>query len=224
MLDEKERDDAQDAASRQGEEAQERAPRKAEEAPKGGRLQNALRRARLNESERSDVILELREAESARLEMLYEQLQDVFDDIPAGTDLLECALIPGSPPRLWIDVLAYVAMGRDKRTYRFVKETRYGPKVILETANVEEMAGSVTDYVAHRLLERARALDSDTTEIRRAAERPAVAAPAAAAEAAPAVVVHRGVGWFGVLFAMLVGALLGATALFAYGYYLVSLG
>ncbi|ESR23148.1 hypothetical protein [Lutibaculum baratangense] len=187
------------------------------------RLQDAIRRARLNEAERSDVILELREAEAARLEMLHASLRDLFDEIPPGTDLLECSLVARSPPRLWIDVIAYVVMGRDKRTYRFVKETRYGPKIILESTNLDEVNQAVTDYVAHRLLERARALDSDTTEPRvaPAAERPA--AEPVPVQSMP-VQRRRGPGWFSLFVALLFGALLGAGGLFAYGYYLVSFG
>lgn len=226
MLDERERDDARETPPHEE-------TAKVEATPRKGRLHNALRRARLNESERSDVILDMREAESTRLEMLYDSLSDVFDEIPPGTDLLEGTLVPGSPPRLWVDVLAYVGMGRDKRTFRFVKETRYGPKVILETSNLEEMADSVVDYVAHRLLERARALESDTTEPA-VTRQPAVSEEPAATltpaerpfPAAPAAPVERRTrfGWLGVVVAMLVGALIGAVALFSYGYYLVTLG
>lgn len=222
MLDERERDETRQEAAARPEEGKGRGD--GEKAQKQGKLNDALRRARLNEAERSDVVLDLREAEAARLELLNDRLSDLFEEIPPGTDLLECALIPGSPPRLWIDVLAYVVMGRDKRTYRFVKETRYGPKVILETLNVDEMTQSVTDYVAHRLLERERALASDTAVPVPAA--PAAQAPAQAAQptSAPVVVRRKGLGWFGFLVTLLLGALIGATALFGYGYYLVSLG
>ncbi len=128
---------------------------------KANPLRQALNRARQQEVERSDVIVDLREAELARLELLQDALSDVFEALPEDHDLLECALVPSTPPRLWVDVLGHIVMGRDKRTYRFVKDTRYGRQVILETTSLEEMASRVTDYVAHRLLERQRALESD---------------------------------------------------------------
>jgi len=33
---------------------------------------------------------------------------------------------------LWIDAIAHVVMGRDKRHYRFMHDTRYGRKVLAE--------------------------------------------------------------------------------------------
>lgn len=179
------------------------------------RLLAAIRKARLSEVERTDVIVDLREAEIARLELLQEALADVFQSIPPDNDLLECALIPGNPPRLWIDVLAYVCMGRDKRTYRFIKDSRYGRQVILETTVLDEMADRVTEYVAHRLIERQRALDSD-------GERPAVDPAAAPVAAAPAAAPAKRFGWGSVAIAFVLGLLLGGIGLFAGALVMVS--
>lgn len=52
-------------------------------------------------------------------------------------------------------------MGRDKRQYRFVQDTRYGRTVLAETYEVPEMVQAVTRYVARRLVERERALAAD---------------------------------------------------------------
>jgi hypothetical protein len=49
-------------------------------------------------------------------------------------------------------------MGRDKRIYRFVQDTRFGRIVIAESHDVAVMVDAVTDYVARRLIERERAL------------------------------------------------------------------
>ena len=43
------------------------------------------------------------------------------------------AVSRGDVPRLWIDVIAHVEMGRDKRQYRFVQDTRYGRAVLAES-------------------------------------------------------------------------------------------
>jgi hypothetical protein len=174
-------------------------------------LRAALNRARQSEADRADVIVDLREAEIARLELLQDALSDMFDEIPEGTDLLEGTLIPGTPPRLWIDVLAHVAMGRDKRTYRFVKESRYGRQVVLETTNLDDMVARVTDYVAHRLLERERALESDM----RAPEAAAAAVGAAPSPQPQPATPPRRRG--GVLVAFLFGILVGAAGLFGIG-------
>jgi hypothetical protein len=135
------------------------------ERPVRSRLRDAMRRARQNDAERNDVIVDLRETEIARLEVLAENVQDVFDDLPDTTDLFDGQVSQSNPPRLWIDVLAYVVMGRDKRTYQFVQETRQGRKVVRETTSVDQMGEQITNYVAHRMIERERALLSEPEPI-----------------------------------------------------------
>src|SRR6202795_3184795 len=84
------------------------------------RLRDALRQARLESAERTGVIVDLRDAEIARLEILNEALDPLFAEIPGNVELFDRGAARGAPPRLWIDVVAHVDMGRDKRTYRFV--------------------------------------------------------------------------------------------------------
>ncbi len=49
-------------------------------------------------------------------------------------------------------------MGRDKRIYRLVQDSRFGRIVIAESHEVAVIVGAVTDYVARRMIERERAL------------------------------------------------------------------
>src|SRR5262245_54110664 len=93
-------------------------------------LQEALREARIETAERSAVIVDLRDAELARLEILNEALNPLFADIPADVELFDRGISRGDVPRLWIDAIAHIEMGRDKRQYRFVQETRYGRAVL----------------------------------------------------------------------------------------------
>jgi hypothetical protein len=124
-------------------------------------LSEAILRVRTAEAERSDVVVELRDAEKARLELLAEELRSVFADVPVENETFLFAVAGGEPPRLWIDMTAFLAMGRDRRTYRFLKDTRIGRTVILETADIGDMADCVTNYVAERIIERERALEGD---------------------------------------------------------------
>ena len=48
-------------------------------------LKDAVREARIEAAERSAVIVDLRDAELARLELLNEALEPVFKDVPADT-------------------------------------------------------------------------------------------------------------------------------------------
>jgi hypothetical protein len=158
------------------------------------RLRDALRQARIEAADRTGVVVDLRDAEVARLEILSEALDPLFAQIPAEIDLFDRAISQGDTPRLWVDVVAHVMMGRDKRIYRFVQDTRFGRIVIAESHEVIKIVEAVTDYVARRMIEREHAL---------------VVAPAPA----PVVIEkpRRGGGfWIFVL-----GFLAGALALFA---------
>jgi hypothetical protein len=131
-------------------------------APRPPRLKEAVRQARIDMAERTGVVVDLHDAEVARLEILNEALDPLFADIPAEVELFERGITRGDPPRLWIDMIAHVVMGRDKRLYRFVQDTRYGRRVLGETPDVAEAASLVTTYVARRLVERERVLAGDT--------------------------------------------------------------
>jgi hypothetical protein len=128
-----------------------------DEAPEVERLKDALRKARVDQAERSGVVVDLHDAEIARLEVLNEALDPVFEEVPATVDLFDRGISRGETPRLWIDAIAHIGMGRDKRVYRFVQDTRYGRKVLAESVNVGEMVDAVTKYLAQRLIERERA-------------------------------------------------------------------
>src|SRR5471032_640504 len=125
-------------------------------------LKDAVREARIEAAERSGVVVDLRDAEQARLELLNEALDPLFKDIPPDVDLFDRGVSRGDVPRLWIDVIAHIEMGRDKRQYRFVQDTRYGRAVLAETYEIADMVQAVTRYVARRLVERDRALADDT--------------------------------------------------------------
>jgi hypothetical protein len=122
------------------------------------RLKDALRKARIDAAERTGIVVDLHDAEVARLELLNEALDPVFKELPAEVDLFDRGISRGETPRLWIDAIAHVSMGRDKRIYRFLQDTRYGRKVLAENVNIPEITEAVTKYIALRMIERERAL------------------------------------------------------------------
>jgi hypothetical protein len=125
------------------------------------KLRDALRKARVDHAERTAVVVDLHDAEVARLELLNEALDPVFDEVPQGVDLFDRGISRGETPRLWIDAIAHVAMGRDKRVYRFLQDTRHGRKVLAESQNIPEIVDAVTKYLAQRLIEREHALAAE---------------------------------------------------------------
>ncbi len=126
--------------------------------PRTLRLRDALRQARIEAADRTGVVVDLRDAEVARLEILNEALDPLFAQIPQQVDLFDRGISQGDTPRLWIDVVAHVLMGRDKRIYRFVQDTRFGRIVIAESHDAAIIVDAVTDYVARRMIEREHAL------------------------------------------------------------------
>ncbi len=125
------------------------------------RLRDALRQARIESAERTGVIVDLRDAEIARLEILDDALDPLFAEIPDTTELFDRGIARGETPRLWIDVIAHIDMGRDNRTYRFVLDSRYGRRILAESPEVATIVDAVSKYVARRMVERERALAAD---------------------------------------------------------------
>ena len=130
-------------------------------------LKQAMHAARIEAAERTSVVVDLRDAEVARLELLNEALDPLFAQIPSEVDLFDRGVSRGDTPRLWIDAVAHVAMGRDKRMYRFLHDTRIGRRVLAESHEIADVVKAITDYVARRLVERERALDEDPEFITR---------------------------------------------------------
>src|SRR5690606_23032368 len=125
---------------------------------------------------------ELRDAEAARLEMLSEALDPLFEEIPAEhLQAFDRGLVPGLPPRLWIDMVAHVVMGRDKRTYRFLQDTANGRRVLAESHEIPPLVEAVTRYVTRRLVAREQMLAGTDTEAAAPAAVARTAAPAAPA-------------------------------------------
>ncbi|MDQ6436795.1 hypothetical protein RB623_22315 [Mesorhizobium sp. LHD-90] len=149
------------------------------------RLAEAISDAKNAVADREDVVVELREATLTRLKLLAAELAPVFDEVPAEIDIFDFAISSGLQPRLWIDAVSHVAMGRDRRTYRFVKDTRNGRVVLAESHRMEDVADRVTRYVAERIVERERFLEGDVAPAIEAIKPPAPQ-PARAAVPEPA--------------------------------------
>lgn len=121
------------------------------------RLADAVRAAKIAAAHRSDVVVDIREADRARLEILADAMQPVVDDIPANDEFFDFTLSGGPQPRFWVDGTAHVSMARDRRTYRFVRETRIGRITLAESTDMHAIADRVTSYVAERIVEREKA-------------------------------------------------------------------
>lgn len=179
------------------------------------RLADAIRAAKIAAAHRSDVVVDIREADRARLEILAEEMQSVADEIPPGDDRFDLTISGGPQPRFWVDGTAHVSMARDRRTYRFARETRLGRVMLGESADVAVIADRVTDYVAERIVERDKAFaDSDGLGLRsveRGVRKPELAPPIPVRAAGPRAGANfvLGLSW------LVIGMAIGAGILFA---------
>lgn len=125
-------------------------------APMSGGLDAALRRAREMEAAHLEAVLAVRDAELLRLEALKAELAPAVAAHDRARDFFDLAIVPGEPPRLWIDLISSVIMAPDPRTYRLTQELLSGRAVLLETADRAEMTEKIKAYMAHRLVARDR--------------------------------------------------------------------
>ncbi len=88
---------------------------------KGRRLSDAIRDVRNAAADRDDVVVDMREAQRMRLELLAAELAPVIAEVPSDIDWFDFVISSGLQPRFWIDPVSHVSMGRDRRTYRFLR-------------------------------------------------------------------------------------------------------
>ena len=152
--------------------------------------------------------------------MLADELKGVFAEVPADDEQFVFTVAPGTPARLWIDLTSFVIMGRDGRTYRFLKDTRLGRNVIRELAGLDDMADFVTHYVAERIIEREWAIEGDWVikrilrgETGERERQPDTKAVMGAKELGPN---RQNLGW--VAAAFFLGVLVGIVSVLAFGW------
>jgi hypothetical protein len=158
-------------------------------------LSAALRQARLAEAAHFEAVLDIKDAQTLRLQVLKDDLVPVIKSNADAASFVDLALVPGDPPRLWIDLITAIVMAPDPRTYRLVQDAPGGRQTLLETNDRGEMVEKVKQHVAHRMVARER-------------EKAGVAAPK------PMLIGHSTAA---LVFAWLSGFSIGILALFVAG-------
>jgi len=124
-------------------------------------LKDALYIVKNRQADRDDVVVDMKEAEEARLELLADELRPLLEEIDETDERFEFAISRGERPRFWIDMTSFVSMGHDRRTYRFLKDTRMGRVVLAEGSDKGKVADQISQYIAERVLERERAIEGE---------------------------------------------------------------
>ena len=116
----------------------------------------ALREARLAEAAHFEAARDLRDSKSLRLQILKDDLLPAVQASPEARALFDLTLLPGDPPKLWIDLTSYVVMEPDHRTYRFLQDRQDDREILFETTEREAAASAIRRHMAHRLVARER--------------------------------------------------------------------
>jgi hypothetical protein len=119
-------------------------------------LSGALRKARLAEAAHFEAVLGIKDSKSLRLQVLKDDLTPVIAATPEAANVFDLALVPGEPPRLWIDLISFIEMEPDYRTYRLQQDNQGGREALFETADRAEMLKYLKSYLAHRMIARER--------------------------------------------------------------------
>lgn len=148
-------------------------------------LAEAINRARATQANRESRTADARVIAVSRLETLRARLAPVYAAIPRDVELFDLGMVGHNPPRLFVDIIAFVEMSPDERGFRLMQETRTGRVLLGETADERQMTGLVTNYIAERLVERERALAAQGMHLKPAA-MPKASAPIPPAVSEPA--------------------------------------
>jgi len=139
------------------------------------RLSDIVRDVKIATADRTDVVVDMRDADRARLELLAEEIKPVLADVDPADDRFDFGVSAGLQPRLWIDAVAHVHMGHDRRVFRFVRDTRLGRTIMSDTSDMATTADAVSRYIAERVIERERILAGDFESLKAGASGQAVA-------------------------------------------------
>lgn len=177
------------------------------------RLSAAILEVKTALADREDLVHDARDVQRTRLELLKQELQDVIEDAP-DDETFDFAISSGEQPRFWIDAVAHVSIGRDRRSYRFVRDTRAGRVVLAESSETEPVAEVVTRYVAERIVERRRLLEDAPAQIQ--AEQPDIGeAPSLAGSQQAEHVPDRKAEFMSGMALVAIGAIVGAAVVVA---------
>lgn len=119
-------------------------------------LAEALREARLAEAAHFEAALDLRDSKTLRLQILKDELLPTVQASPEARDLFDLTLLPGEPPKLWVDLTAFVVMEPDHRTYRVLQDRQDSRDLLFEGTDREQAAAAIRRHMAHRMVARER--------------------------------------------------------------------
>ncbi len=123
-------------------------------------LADALREARLAEAAHFEAALDLRDSKTLRLQILKDDILPTVQASPEAREIFDLTLLPGDPPKLWVDLTSYVVMEPDHRTYRFLQDRQDRREILFEGVDREQTAAAIRRHIAHRMVARERQMSA----------------------------------------------------------------
>jgi hypothetical protein len=124
----------------------------------GNLLDDQIKAARLAHAEKLTAAVNIHDASILRLQVLKDDLAPIFARNAAARRVVDLTLVPGDPPRLWIDMTSYVTMEPDPSTYRLQRDSFCRRELLLESKNRGDVIAAITGHVASHLVEREKQL------------------------------------------------------------------
>ena len=130
-------------------------------------LTTALIEARLAQAAQFEAVARVHDARTLRLEALRDCLMPELANSPHLRELVVINIQDWEIPRLWIDLITYVVMEPDPKSYRLVQSSERGLETLLETRDAEQMQRYVLSQIAHRAVAVERAIAGKLTVVQR---------------------------------------------------------
>lgn len=129
-----------------------------------GDERQAISRARRIEASYFDATRGMADSEALRLSSLHSGLSAFLAEHPRLGPLADLVLVPGEPPKLWIDLVTSVVMEPHFRSYRIQQEFPDKLMVLLETTRQDEALRFLEAYLKERSRQPVRRRDSAQPE------------------------------------------------------------
>jgi hypothetical protein len=125
-------------------------------------LAEAMQRARTHHSGEKQIVAEpapVLVSPKQSLDILRKKLKPLYDAIPQDVEGIDLGIVREEKPQLYLDMVAFVDIAEDGKSYRLVQGGRNGSQVLLETSDDASLIARITDYIAQRLIVRERILE-----------------------------------------------------------------
>jgi hypothetical protein len=168
------------------------------------KFETALKQARLAEAAYIDALIALKDGKALRLDLLRSKILQGLPMDHQLRRLMELRLLPGEPPRLFLDMVTSVGMAADGRTFELQLDKEGDRILTYETPDADAMFRQILKLQAHQFIAESRKTQQ--------------------AEGQASTGIANDADWISILYIWLTGFIFGASALAAWSLYTGKLG